>query len=99
MTDYLEQTFKPHLRLVLLRLLAEQPAYRANCSILRDAADSVGITATRDQVRTEIAWLREQGLVTTLDASERLTIATATERGLDVAAGRARVPGVKTPSP
>ena len=98
MTNYAEDTFKPHLRITILRLLEHQGGYRSNCSLLRDAAEAVGLTATRDQVRVELAWLAEQGLVTVRQV-EQLMIATATERGLDVAAGRARVPGVKTPSP
>jgi hypothetical protein len=96
--SYLDETWKPHLRITILRLLEAQAGYSANCSILRDGAEAVGLTASRDQVRGEIAWLAEQGLVT-MRAVENLTIAKSTERGLDVAAGRARVPGVKPPSP
>jgi hypothetical protein len=92
--------FATHLqedrRLVLLRLLAELPAYRANSSVLAMALESYGHAATRDQVRTELHWLCEQGLVEISDLTAVL-VATATERGLDVASGRAIVPGVKRP--
>lgn len=87
-----------HLRITLLRLLAEQPAYKANSSLLTDAADAVGFATTRDKVRTELAWLAEQNLVRVAEL-ERLVVATLTERGLDVAQGRASAPGVKTPAP
>ena len=91
--------FAEHLRLTILRLLAELPAYSANSTVLAEAAASLGVPATRDMLRAEIAWLAEQRLVTTREAAPGLVVATATERGLDVAAGRARVPGVQRPGP
>ncbi len=99
MSDYYAQTFAPHLRLAMLRFLAGVPEYRANCAMLRDAVDGLGIAATRDQVRTEIAWLRDQGLVTSEEPRPGLVVATASERGIDAASGRAIVPGVQRPAP
>lgn len=69
--------------LVLLRVLAEM-------------LDNFGHPATRDQVKTELAWLAEQGLMMLQEAGS-VRVATLTERGQDVAAGRAVVPGVKRP--
>lgn len=91
--------FAAHLRLTILRVLTEAPAYRANDSLLTSACDHVGVPATRDQVRIQLAWLKEAGLVALEEPVAKLTIATATERGLDVAAGRATAPGVQRPSP
>ncbi|MBA1271684.1 ArsR family transcriptional regulator, partial [Pseudomonas carnis] len=51
---------------------------------------------SRDQVKTEMHWLAEQGAVTVADVGPVL-VATLTERGQDIAAGRARVPGIKRP--
>jgi len=96
--SYLEKTFRPHLRLTLLRLLHEAPEYSLNASILRDGAQAAGLTASRDQIESEIAWLSEQDLVTVTSVGS-LTIARLTLRGHDVAAGSAVVPGVKRPSP
>lgn len=94
------QHFAAHLRLTILRVLSELPGYKCNDSMLTDAADAVGVPATRDQVRTEIAWLAEQRLVTVTDPGLiPLTIATATERGLEAARGRVNVPGVQRPAP
>lgn len=95
--DYSEH-FSMHLRIAVLRVLASAPAWRANSSILCSAVDSLGLTATRDQIRGELAWLAEQRLVTTVDHSG-LVVATLTERGVDVAEGRAVVPGVQRPTP
>ncbi|MCK9385083.1 MAG: ArsR family transcriptional regulator [Nevskia sp.] len=85
-------------RLVMLRLLSEQAEYQSNSSILDRALDEFGLNLSRDQVDSELAWLAEQGLVTT-DRVLSITRATLTLRGLDVAQGQASVPGVKRPSP
>lgn len=93
--------FAAHLaqdrRLVILRLLAEMPTYRANSSVLTVALENFGHAATRDQVKTELRWLEEQGLMRVDDVGPVL-VATLAERGLDVARGRAVVPGVARPN-
>lgn len=83
-------------RLLILRLLAELAAYRANSSVLAMGLSSYGHAISRDQVKTELRWLEEQGLVV-LEEVGPVLVATLTERGGDVATGRARVPGVKRP--
>lgn len=98
MSAYREH-FAEHLRLTILRLLAEMPSFSANSSVITDAAHEMGLVATRDIVRTELAWLAEQGLISTREPAPGLVVATTTERGLDVAAGRAIVPGVQRPGP
>lgn len=95
--DYTEH-FSAHVRITILRLLAGQADYRLNSSLLADGCDAMGIAVTRDGIRTQLAWLAEQGLLTNKDM-DRLVIARLTERGLDVALGKTRVPGVKPPSP
>ncbi|MBK3440785.1 ArsR family transcriptional regulator [Pseudomonas sp. FSL R10-0765] len=90
--DYLRED----IRLVVLRLLVEMTAYRANSSVLTMALDSYGHTLSRDQVKTELYWLSEQGALTLSDVGP-VVVATLTERGQDIAAGRARVPGIKRP--
>ena len=88
-----------HVRLAILRVLDELSEFRSNSAFLRDAVSELGLSATHDQVRTQVAWLQEQGLVTTVEALRGVLTVTATERGLDVARGRATVPGVRRPSP
>lgn len=90
--DYLRHD----MRLVILRLLVEMPGYRANSSVLNTALDNFGHTASRDQIKTELQWLAEQGAVSLADIGPVL-VATLTERGQDIAAGRTRVPGIKRP--
>lgn len=90
--------FSEHLRLTLLRLLSGAPGYTANSSILHSAVADFGFSASRDQVRTELAWLEEQGCLRTKPV-ETLVVATLTERGMDCAEGRCRIPGIQPPAP
>lgn len=92
--------FAEHLRhdrrLVILRLLSELPMYRANSSVLHMALERFGHATTRDLVKTELNWLAEQGLID-VEPMGPVLVATATVRGMDVASGRAMVPGVARP--
>lgn len=85
-------------RLVLLRLLAESDDYSASIYLLHMAMPGMGHNCSEDALRADIAWLAEQGLLSASTISD-LLIAKLTGRGADVAAGRARVPGVKRPRP
>ncbi|MDK2955401.1 MAG: hypothetical protein PWQ57_897 [Desulfovibrionales bacterium] len=87
-----------HLRITVLRLLTEWPGYTLNESVLVDLSRDYGFSPSRDRMRTECAWLAEQGLVV-VDGPAHCRIVQLTERGGDVAAGRTTVPGVKRPGP
>lgn len=85
-------------RLVLLRGLENAAQYRANAFLLRRYCDAVAHVVSADRIEQDIAWLHEQGLVVREHAGG-VTTATLTVRGLDVATGRTKVPGVQTPQP
>ena len=85
------------LRAAILGLLQEAGC-EANDYILRRAVGELGHRPSRDQMRTELSWLAEQGLITTRRAGD-FTVARITTRGADVALGRADVPGVRRPDP
>lgn len=85
-------------RLVVLRGLQHAVRYRAPAQLVRAYCDALGHTVSADKLATDLAWLAEQGLVT-LAAEQGVQVATMTERGLDVATGRAQVPGVQRPGP
>ncbi|WP_338669760.1 ArsR family transcriptional regulator [Pseudodesulfovibrio methanolicus] len=87
-----------HLRLTILRLLAEQPDYTLNDSLIRDMVPDFGFRPSRDVIRSQLAWLDEQGLVG-VTQNGGCRVAHLTERGEEVAKGYATVPGVKRPSP
>lgn len=86
-----------HQRLCILRTLDDQTGYRANCSFLMDVLSVYGLSCSRDALRTQLAWLQEQGMITTEQLGST-TIASVTQRGQDVAKGLATVPGIKRPS-
>lgn len=86
------------IRLIILRTLEETNGYSCNESIIHDIVGRFGHAVSRDRIRTELRWLEEQGL-TTLEEVADVYIATITERGADVATGRANTPGVKRPRP
>lgn len=85
-------------RLVLLRTLAAVPSYTANAYVLSQAAKQSGHTVALDVIKTDLAWLGEQGLLEVI-SEPPLLVASITERGLDVAKGHAVQPGVKRPEP
>ena len=84
-------------RLVILRSLGDVNG-TANDSILNKMLDAYGHKISRDQVKTHLFWLEEQGLIT-LDSVLNTEVATITGRGIDVSEGRARVSGVGQPRP
>lgn len=98
MSDYKDFVAQDR-RLVILRVLAEQDDYALNCSVMQMVLTGYGHGVSRDAVRTDYAWLAEQGLVTIEALSEALHVAKVTGRGVDVAKGVASVPGVKRPGP
>lgn len=85
-------------RLVILQCLAEDNDYSLNTSILQDCLAPLGYSLSHDAVETQCAWLAEQGLVD-VEKVESSIVVTLTRRGLDVAQGLARQPGVKRPLP
>ncbi|KGE77660.1 hypothetical protein [Halomonas salina] len=83
-------------RLIVLQTLEEDPGYSHNEGVLRSVLGTFGHQVSRDALRTELAWLAEQGLITVSDAGS-VQVAKLTARGQDVATGAARVPGVARP--
>jgi len=98
MSERYRQLHTEHRRLTILRFLAEDPGYTVNSSMIADVLPEWGHSVSRDALHADLAWLDEQGLI---DAHARSSVYVAqlTQRGADVAAGRASVPGVKRPGP
>lgn len=88
-------------RLCVLRLLSGAPGRETNHYVLKTALRDLGHAVSHDVVLGDLAWLSEQGLVSTTGACNGadLTVAALTARGQDVAEGVAVVPGVKRPMP
>lgn len=83
-------------RLLILKALASENDYAISDMVLRSLLEEYGHTESSDTIRTDIAWLKEQGLVTTTTMGT-LTIAKVHSRGVDVAEGRAIIPGIRRP--
>jgi len=97
MNEY-EKLVQADMRLVILRLLAQDPDYSHNEYVLRAALKQLGHSTSYDRLRTELSWLAEQGLVGTVDTAGVLVVK-LTARGRDAAEGAVIVPGVKRPEP
>ena len=97
MTDF-ARVVREDLRLRILQSLHEAPGYEANLHVLSTHLGEIGHRTSLDQLRVEIAWLEEQGFVATRWVSS-IAVPRATERGVEVARGRVRAPGIRRPDP
>ncbi|MEL7167532.1 MAG: hypothetical protein AAGL96_18880, partial [Pseudomonadota bacterium] len=59
--------------------------------------DGVGVTSSRDQVVTELTWLKDNGFVTYTE-NGGFVVAEVTARGVEIAQGRATHPDIQRPS-
>lgn len=91
-------TVRKHRRLAILRHLEVCHDYTSNTSILVDVLAGVGVTSTRSQIITEIAWLSDNGFASH-EARSDFVVVTATAEGVEIARGRARHPDIQRPSP
>lgn len=91
-----EKTVAKHRRLTILKFLSDSPEYTSNGSILYQVCNQFGVSSTHDQIAGELAWLKEQSMVVIEDHGS-VVVVEATQRGVDIAAGRARHDGVQRP--
>lgn len=97
MSDY-GATLRKHRRLAILRHLEACAEYTSNASILTDILNGVGVSSTRSQVVTELAWLKENGFVSYDDRADFLVVQ-GLEAGNEIARGRASHPEIQRPRP
>lgn len=98
MNDY-ELMQREDLRLRVLQILSGVPRYQANDVLVRaQLAQRYAHSLSQDALRTELAWLDEQALVSYQRAGEVVLVA-LTQRGHDCAAGVVQTPGVARPGP
>lgn len=81
-------------RRAVLSALGVAAGHRLPLAALLLQLDLIGYAVSADRLRTDLAWSAEQGLLQFAG-----DVATLTERGVDVACGRARLPGVGRPLP
>lgn len=98
----MSKPFAQHLaedrRRAILCILEGSAEYRANVYILQRVLVDVGHSTSFDGINTDLAWLAEQGLLE-LETVGGVSIPQLLARGIDVACGRAVVPGVARPMP
>ena len=87
------ETLRAARRWWILRILDELPNREANLGVVSDGLRHYGIGATQDVIRTDLAWLQEQGYLQVRYA-DQLWIPVLTARGAEVAAGTVLAPGV-----
>lgn len=85
-------------RRIILQTLSESPGYACNIYLLQQVLAGHGHSVAADTLQVELATLAEWRLVST-EPVATITVATLTQRGLDVAADRAMVPGVARRQP
>lgn len=84
---------EPRRRLAILCVLSFERNSQLPIRLLRDKLALLGYAEAVDRIRTDCAWLAEQGLLEV----ER-TVVALSERGAEVVAGLAVTPGVTQPS-
>ena len=87
------------MRLRVLQLLYGASGYDLNDAVIRSSLARYGHRPSAAALRTELAWLAEQGCVTLEEIPAEMRLATLTERGEDAALGRTTIPGIKRPAP
>ena len=91
------ERYTADLRLAILQMLVAA-GLETNVPILRASVEeATPHRPAASQLRQELAWLDERGLVTRRAIGASVAAATITERGEDVALGRERIAGVAVP--
>lgn len=101
MTESLNETFDKDRRLVLLRLLNEQDDYSLSAPLLTKAAQQLRHRVYPDVIEADLVMLDQHRLIKREELAmgdAKMTIATLTKLGRDVAEGRPH-PLVARPSP
>lgn len=97
MHDY-QSLVRRDRRWAILAFLTECALYTSNGDVLLTVLNNTGYPSTRDEMVTELWWLREQGFLGIADHGDFLVVE-ATERGVELARGTARHPEVSRPRP
>ncbi len=84
-------------RLVILQRMAANKAFEIDILSLQEELEQSGIKVSYDRLRTDLAWLYEQGVIQLHTGDSWL--AALTRAGMDVVADRMWVPGIMQPTP
>ncbi|SUO97643.1 hypothetical protein [Suttonella indologenes] len=84
---------RQYIRRAMMTVLAYDSDYRLSLDMIGAALEATGQNSTYDQLQTEAQWLEEQGYV----RRELLpiTVISLTDRGLEIARGKAKAYGIR----
>ncbi len=94
--DY-DTLIREDARLIMLRVLAQEPSETLNSDLLRQHLIRFGIDRERAWVHVELDWLAEMGTVTLTEAGS-VKVATLTERGGRHLSRAIAIEGIKRPA-
>jgi len=94
----LEDIMQSDRRLLILRALNAANGYALRDSVLQRAIETSAAAVSLDRLRTDLDWLAEQNLLA-VQRADAHWMASITDRGMDIATGRASVNGVDRPRP
>jgi hypothetical protein len=86
-------------RLVLLQILARLPTYSANADVLYCEIEECAVPGTYDEMMDDLRWLARAHCLTLETIAMKVTVATLTQGGQEVATGRNVIEGVMRPRP
>ena len=92
----LQDRFNEQQRVLILQLLNEDNYCQLNNQMLQKGLEMFGHNVSLDKVNTEVAWLEEQGCVTTQEMGSMILVSLTT-KGVDVAMSRSHIPGIDRP--
>ena len=95
----LNQFMAEHRRLAILRLLAADDGYAMNEDILGHGLAALSLHSSAATLHADLLHLRDHGLLGVETLGDDLYVATINRRGVDVARGLERAPGVARPKP
>ena len=97
MSKNFKESLREDVRRVVLDLLAQAAGYDLSVAMLQIGLAQFGHRPSADQIKTELHWLAEQRYLDLETRSDSILVAKLTQRGADVAEGRAVVHGVAKP--
>jgi len=85
-------------RLLIMKALASESDYAISDVVLRSLLAEFGHSISMDVLHADLAWLQDIGLLN-IEKAASMVVATATDRGVEVAEGHATIPGIRRPRP
>ncbi|MDQ2084658.1 hypothetical protein RA307_31140 [Xanthobacteraceae bacterium Astr-EGSB] len=93
----LDRIIREEARLIMLKALAAQDNESLTSELLRAELETFGISRSRAWVHDELAFMKEMGAITVLDAGS-VKVATLTEKGARHLKRQIAIEGIKRPS-